>query len=62
MKKLADLNIDDILERKARGRKRLSRLSFGEKVQIVEAMRVQADAFRRLREARVAGSGKREAS
>ena len=62
MKKLADLDINDILERKARGRKRLSGLSFGEKVQIVEAMRVQANAFRRLRESRAASSGKRKAT
>lgn len=62
MKKLADLDTNDILERKVRGRKRLSQLSFGEKVQIVEAMRVQADAFRRLRRARAAGSGKHKAT
>jgi hypothetical protein len=62
MKKPADLDINDILRRKAQGRKRLSRLSFGEKVQVVEAMRVQADAFRRLRQSRAAGSGKRKAT
>lgn len=60
--KLADLNIDDILERKARGRKRLAGLSFGEKVQIVEAMRVQADSFRRLRQARTAVAAKHKTS
>jgi hypothetical protein len=59
MKKPAEFNIDDILDRKARSRQRLSRLSFGEKVQMVEAMRVQADAFRRIRESR-AGSAKRK--
>jgi hypothetical protein len=62
MKKPADLTIDDILERKARGRKGSSSLSFGEKVQIVEAMRVQADAFRRLRQSKAAGSARRKAT
>jgi hypothetical protein len=62
MKKLAELDTNDIIERKARGRRRSSRLSFGEKVRVVEAMRVQADAFRRLRQSRAAGSGKRKAT
>ena len=62
MKKPVDLDISDILERKARGGKRLSLLSFGEKVRIVEAMRADADAFRRLRERRAGSSAKLKAT
>lgn len=58
MKKIADLDINGILDRKARGRKRLSGLSFGEKVRIVEAMRERAEPFRRARESRATGKPK----
>ncbi len=55
---MADLDINDILARKAQDRKRLAHLPFGEKIQIVEAMRDRAELFRRLRDNRIARKNK----
>ncbi|RDL50635.1 hypothetical protein BLJAPNOD_01758 [Ensifer sp. M14] len=49
-----DLTLAEILVRKAEARRELSRLSFGEKVRIVEGMRERLAAFNRIRERRKA--------
>jgi hypothetical protein len=45
-------DISDILARKAEGRRELAKLSFGQKVDILEAMRARVEPFRKAREAR----------
>lgn len=45
-------DISDILARKAEGRRELASRSFGEKIEILEAMRARAEPIRRAREAR----------
>jgi hypothetical protein len=45
-------DISDILARKAQGRRDLKALSFGEKIDILEAMRERTEPFRKAREAR----------
>ena len=45
-------DISDILARKARGRKQLAALSFGEKLDILDSMRERVAPIRRSREIR----------
>ena len=45
-------DISDILKRKARGRKQLAALSFGENIDILDAMRERVELIRRAREIR----------
>jgi len=45
-------DISDVLARKARGRNRLAALDFGEKLDILDAMRERAEPIRRAREIR----------
>jgi len=52
-------DISDILARKARGRKQLAALGFGEKLDMLDALRARAEPIRRGREMR---SGKRRQS
>jgi hypothetical protein len=52
MKEIADLTLEDILARKAEGRRKLARLSFAEKVLIVEQMRERLAPFAALRSQR----------
>jgi len=47
-------DISDILARKTAGRRRLSRLSFGQKIALVEALRERLAPFKRARERRIA--------
>jgi hypothetical protein len=47
-------DISDILTRKAEGRRELARLSFGEKIARMEALRERLEPFKRAREARQA--------
>jgi hypothetical protein len=49
MKRIEDLTRDDILARKKEGRHELARLSFGEKVLIVERMREELAPFSAMR-------------
>lgn len=51
MKSPEHLTREDILARKAAGRKKLAALSFGEKVAIVEAMRDRLAPFHAIRTA-----------
>jgi hypothetical protein len=51
-------DISDILRRKALGRKHLKNLSFGEKLDILEAMRERVEPIRKARETRKAGPRK----
>ncbi len=44
-------DVSDILERKKAGRRNLARLSFGEKIAVVEALRERLAPFKRAREA-----------
>ena len=43
-------DISDILARKARGRRQLAALSFGEKLSILDALRERVEPIRRARE------------
>ena len=52
MKSARDLTLDDILARKAAGRSKLARLTFGEKVKIVEEMRDRHAPFDAIRASR----------
>lgn len=45
-------DISDILALKAEGRRTLAALSFGQKLEILEEMRVRVEPIRRAREAR----------
>jgi hypothetical protein len=45
-------DISDILQRKAEGRRDISRRSFGEKIAMMEALRERLLPFKRLREQR----------
>jgi hypothetical protein len=45
-------DISDILQRKAEGRREISRRSFGEKIAAMEALRERLAPFKRLREQR----------
>jgi hypothetical protein len=45
-------DISDILQRKAEGRKERAKLSFGQKIDILQAMRARVEPIRRAREAR----------
>lgn len=45
-------DISDILARKMRGRKQLAALSFGEKLDILDALRERVEPIRRTREIR----------
>jgi hypothetical protein len=45
-------DVSDILARKQEGRLSLARLSFGEKIALVEAMRERLAPFKQAREAR----------
>jgi len=47
-------DISDILQRKAEGRRDISRRSFGEKIAMMEALRERLAPFKRLREQRLA--------
>jgi hypothetical protein len=47
-----DPDISDILARKAEGRRELASRSFGEKIEMLEAMRARTEPIRRAREAR----------
>jgi hypothetical protein len=47
-------DVSDIFARKAAARKENARLSFAEKIAIIEAMRERAAPFRRARERRLA--------
>ncbi len=49
MKRIEELTRDDILARKAEARHERARMSFGEKVLIVERMRVELAPFSALR-------------
>jgi hypothetical protein len=51
-------DISDILARKAEGRRKNARLSFGEKIAMMEALRERLEPFKRLREARQAKRNK----
>ena len=46
-------DVSDIFARKAAARKERARLSFAEKIAIIEAMRARAAPFRRAREQRL---------
>lgn len=56
MKMTSYPDISDILERKAAGRRELSKLSFGEKIAKMEALRERLEPFKRAREARKAAT------
>jgi len=45
-------DISEILARKAEGRKILAKLSFGQKLEILEDMRARVEPIRRARDAR----------
>ena len=45
-------DISDILARKAEGRRNLAALTFGQEIDILEAMRARVEPFRRAREAK----------
>jgi len=47
-------DISDILQRKAEGRRDISRRSFGEKIAMMEGLRERLAPFKRLREQRLA--------
>ncbi len=47
-------DISDILARKTEGRRQLSRLSFGQKIALVEALRERLAPLKRARERRIA--------
>jgi hypothetical protein len=49
-------DISDILARKAEGRRNRSKLSFGEKIAVVEALRERLAPFKRAREQRLASN------
>jgi hypothetical protein len=53
-------DISDVLERKREGRRAKARLSFGEKIARVEAMRKDLAPLKRAREARRAAEAKRD--
>jgi len=53
MKRLEDMTILDIVARKEQARKERARLSFGEKVLIVEAMRERLAPFKKIREQKI---------
>jgi hypothetical protein len=52
MKQIADMTIDDIIARKREARAERARLSFGQKVMIVESMRERLAPFNKMRERR----------
>lgn len=52
-------DISDVLERKREGRREKARLSFGEKIARIEAMRKDLAPFKKAREARRAEQAKR---
>ncbi len=45
-------DISDVLARKAEGRRNLAARSFGEKIEILEAMRARVEPIRKARDAR----------
>jgi hypothetical protein len=45
-------DISDIVARKAEGRKAISRLSFGEKIERMESLRKRLSPFKQLRQSR----------
>lgn len=45
-------DISDILARKAEGRREIARLSFGEKIAMMEALRERLEPLKRARETR----------
>ena len=45
-------DISDILARKAEGRRMLTALSFGQKLEILESMRARVEPIRRARDSR----------
>ncbi len=47
-------DVSDILARKRQGRRQLSRLSFGQKIALVEALRERLAPLKRARERRIA--------
>ena len=53
-------DISDILARKKEGRVHLSRLSFGEKITLVEALRERLAPLKRARERRIAAKSLRQ--
>jgi hypothetical protein len=53
-------DISDILARKTEGRRHLSRLSFGEKIALVEALRERLAPLKRARERRIAAKPLRQ--
>jgi hypothetical protein len=52
-------DISDILQRKAEGRRDISRRTFGEKIAMMEALRERLVPFKRLREQRRAAKSVR---
>jgi hypothetical protein len=54
-------DISDILARKAEGRRQLSRLSLGQKIALVEALRERLAPLKRAREQRIAAKSLRRA-
>jgi hypothetical protein len=54
-------DISDILARKAEGRRHLSRLSFGQKIALVEALRERLAPLKRAREQRIAAKSSGQA-
>ena len=53
-------DISDILQRKAEGRREISRRSFGEKIAMMEAPRERLAPFKRAREQRLAARKARD--
>lgn len=51
-RRVAYPDISDVLARKERGREKLASLPLGEKIKILEAMRMRDEAIRRAREDR----------
>jgi hypothetical protein len=56
MKQIADLTIEDIIARKNEARRERARLSFGQKVKIVEAMRERLAPINAIRERKKAAT------
>lgn len=54
-------DISDLLQRKAAGRRAAARLSFGEKVMLVERLRTNLAPFKQAREAGIAARAARTA-
>ena len=56
-RKVAYPDVTDILARKERGRAKLASLPLGEKIRMLEAMRVRDETIRRAREVRIKRAG-----